>query len=288
MITQDLSKFDKLKADVMLFVQPTALIVVKDPTTNIQAQEHVKTISLMKKRIDLDLAEMIAPYKDFVSRATAYAKEIKAPLEDAEKEIKLKQVVWADEDLKHRQEEIRKIEIQRQEAQKKAEAEMIRLAAEAEKIRKQEALEIQKQQESEQKKAEEKYKKDQEVLKAFGRDDESIRHKAESERIERNAKFQRERAENQAKAEQDWVEAQVKAERESAERNLELKRQEAALISAKPKNTKQVPSWRVVDFKILPENYKMADTVQLGKDIRGGVRSIAGVEIVMVTQSAAV
>jgi hypothetical protein len=280
-MNQDLKQFDALKAQVTMFVQPTHQIVVKDAMTNVDAQQAVRTLKDYEKKIDATLKELIQPHKDFIERVRAYAVEIRAPLEQAEKEIKAKQVAWAEEQQKLRDAELKRLaEIREAEAKKAVE-----LRAQQEEADRQAHIEEEKrikaEQERERKAAEAKYKKDQEALKAFGMDDETIKLKAEEEKRIRREKFERDQEEHNQKIEQERLEARAKFEREQRDRDLELKKQEAALIASKPKNTREIPEWRIVDPSLIPEKYKKIDEVAIGKDVRGGLMEIPGCEIRM-------
>jgi len=44
-------------------------------------------------------------------------------------------------------------------------------------------------------------------------------------------------------------------------------------------NTRKVRKYRVINFSLLPDEYKLEDSVKLGKVVRAGINSIPGVEI---------
>lgn len=285
-MNQDLSPFDKLKADVTMFVQPTKNIVVSSAIGNAEAQEVVRTLKMYEKKIKLTMDELIAPHKAFIEQVKMYAKEISLPLEEAETFIKDRQVEWAEEQKKIQQAEMKRLAEIRAAEQKAADEERIR-QAEADRIIEESRLkELKAQQEKESKAAEAKYKKDQEALKAFGMDDETIKNKAIEERQARQKKFEDEQEQARQRSEQIRLENEARIDRERKERELELKKQEAVLLASKPKNTREIPEWRIVDPGLIPNEYRIIDEVSLGKAIRGGLRVVPGVEIRMKTISA--
>jgi hypothetical protein len=277
----DLALFDKYKADVTLFVSPIKDITVTDADANAVAQVHVKTLKDFDKKIDAALEALLKPHKDFVKQATAYAKEIKGPLEDAEKFIKLKQAEWATADLLRRQEAQKQLDLIRQEEERKANEERRKMELEAQAKRDAEEAILKKQQAEERKKFEAEQKKKDEAMKAFGISQEKLKQEALAARKAQEEKAAAIREEAKHKADLEFLEYNAKIDREKKEREAAIRVQEAALEASRPKNMREVPKWRVIDSSQVPDNFWIIDLVELGKSVRGGAREIPGVEIVM-------
>jgi hypothetical protein len=277
----DLTQFDKMKADVTLFVSPIKDITVSDADGNAVAQTHVKTLKDFDKKIDAALDALLKPHKDFVKQATAYAKEIKAPLEDAEKFIKAKQAEWATAEQLRRQEAQRQLDLIRQEEERKANEERRKLELEAQARRDAEEAALKKQQAEERKKFEAEQKKKDEAMKAFGISQDKLKQEALAARKIQEEKAAAIREEVKRKNDLAFMEHNAKLDREQKEREAAIKSQEAAIEASRPKNMREVPKWRVIDASKVPEKYWVIDLVELGKEVRGGMRECPGVEIVM-------
>ena len=81
---------------------------------------------------------------------------------------------------------------------------------------------------------------------------------------------------------------------EAAEKEMELKgelSEPVGLVETTPEppkhyhadmgtaTTKKIKKWEVVDFALVPDEYKMPDAVKIGKVVRAGIPTISGIRI---------
>ncbi len=125
----ELKEFDQLKAEVSVFVGPVKTIAVKSAEQSAVAITTAKQVKEYAKKIEDRRKAIVKPLNDMVDRVNAYAKEIKAPLDQAEAHIKGELLSWERELEKKRREEFEKAEAER----KRLEAEaQLKMAAERE------------------------------------------------------------------------------------------------------------------------------------------------------------
>lgn len=120
MKTQALTEFDKVKAEVAEMIAPTLAIRVTDAKSAQDAALAAQQVKLYLKRVDAKRDELVRPLNTRVKEINAYAKNLEAPLLQAERHLKAQLVAYQVE-----QEEIKKAEARRaEEERRRAEAEL--------------------------------------------------------------------------------------------------------------------------------------------------------------------
>lgn len=183
-MSDELQKFDSLKADVTLFVAPVLKITVSDFKTSQDAIDTGKTIKKYMAELEKKRKELVGPLNDRVKSINAYAKGIEEPLLKAEMHVKRQLAAFAEEQEKIRQAALRKAEEERLEAERKAEEERRRREDELE------------QQRQEQLAAASEWGCDE--SEAARIDEELERQRAEAEAIAERERIERETAAKQA------------------------------------------------------------------------------------------
>ena len=117
-----LTVFDKLKADVTIFVAPCSEIVVSSKETSASALDVAKQVKSFMKRIESTREELVAPHLEAQRRINAYAKQIAEPLLGAESHLKKQLIAWEKKLEEVRREEAKKVEAARLEAEAAARA----------------------------------------------------------------------------------------------------------------------------------------------------------------------
>lgn len=258
-MSQDLTPFDKLKADITLFVAPTLKIQVSDFKTSQGAIDAGKQVKEYISHVEGKRKEMVGPLNDQVKLINGYAKSIQEPLLHAEAHIKTQLQRFAIEQEKVQQEEIRKAEEARREAEKRAEEERQRIAEELAAKRQAELEALQ---------------ADDQVASLFGcESDEPLEDRS---------------AEIEQEAERARLEAEARFEREKLVRDAEFKEQTWDINQARIKNTKKAWKCEAVDLSLVPKEFLI---IQLNSQAvlaaaRGGVKEIPGVRIWQETQIA--
>lgn len=110
----NLVKFDKLKADITAYVEPTKNIVVNSQDTQAGAMTSVREIKSWQKKVEEVRDSLVRPLNEQVRLINSYAKEISDPLGRAETHIKTQLTYWERELAKKRAEEAARIERERQ------------------------------------------------------------------------------------------------------------------------------------------------------------------------------
>lgn len=274
----DLTEFDTLKAQVSLFVQPTTSLTVTDTASNAVALGTLKTIKSFANQIEARRVAAVKPLRDRVKEIDAYAKDIALPLDRAELEIKNKMLVFSTLERKQREEEQRKIDAEVREnarlaaeAQRKLEddARAIRAAAEKQRIeeeaRQRQAL-----------KEEQEHAAQARAMFGAGPVDKA-KEEAEARALaERQVHDARQAA---LKVEEDRLATAARIEREQQEFTRSAAAARAKLEADRPKNTRQVPKYEIVDLALIPAQFMIADLVRIGSAVRAGSRDIPGVRI---------
>jgi hypothetical protein len=142
-MSQDIQKFNELMAAVATFVAPTQSIQVTDFQSAQSAMDTVKTVKYYANEIERLRKSLVEPLNARVKVINSYAREVAAPLEEAETHIKRELARFETE-----QERIRVETIRRAEADRKRQAE--ELARKQEEERAQAAAELAAQPEIEQ------------------------------------------------------------------------------------------------------------------------------------------
>jgi len=120
-MSTELSKFNELKAKITKLVEPTTKITVTDFASSQRAIEVAKQVKAYLNEVETKRKELVGPLNDHVKAINQYAKDITAPLIDAETTLKKRLAFFADEQEKIRIEEARRAD----EARRKAEAEAL-------------------------------------------------------------------------------------------------------------------------------------------------------------------
>lgn len=136
---KDLEIFNQLKSSIQVFVGPIKDLKVRDISENAAALGALKTVKEFSKQIEVKRTELVAPHNNQVKTINSYAKELSAPLDDAERLIKTEMANFAKAEQVKREAEARKIEAERQAAQREVEKQ--RAEAEKAKLEEQKALE---------------------------------------------------------------------------------------------------------------------------------------------------
>lgn len=120
--TSQLAQFDKLKAEVIVFVEPIKAIAVTSQETADLALNTCKDVKALQKKVEERRKELVGPLNEQVKRINAYAKELTAPLDKAEVHLKGHLAKWEIELEKVRQADLRKAEEERKKALEEAES----------------------------------------------------------------------------------------------------------------------------------------------------------------------
>lgn len=275
-----LVEFDKLSADVTLFLAPIKDIAITDATSCAAALETVRRVKELVKQVTAKRVELVKPHNDFVDSVNAYAKRMTGPLGEAEAFLKSVITKYELEQERIRQAELRKLEDERiakelaiaKERKEREAKEQTARDAEEKRIR-----------DEAQKKLEAERREREEAEALFGAQDEAEKlaaEKAEKERLEREARARQERADLERLAEE------ARLERERNERDKEAKRRAAEIESARVKNMRTTWVFEVTDESAVPRQYLSVDETAIRKAVASGVREIPGVNIYAKTELA--
>lgn len=124
----ELIQFDELKTKLAILVQPVLSLEIKNKEAQMTAQGMFREIKLYKNMIEDKRKVLIGPISLQIDKINEYAKTIKEPLLDAEKNLEAKLLEW-NRVLEKEQADMRRIE---REAQAKREAEAAALIKEKE------------------------------------------------------------------------------------------------------------------------------------------------------------
>lgn len=129
----ELTQFNELKTELDTLVKPTLSMTVTSFETSATAIEAAKNVKALQKRIEAKRKDLVGPLNDQVKRINEYAKDISAPLDNAETHLKRQLTAFELEQEKIRRAEYEKAETERKareaELFKKQEAEREALAA---------------------------------------------------------------------------------------------------------------------------------------------------------------
>lgn len=113
MPSQDLLKFNELKAEITALVAPTKQLLVKDFQTCSNAVEAGKSVKDLIKKVEAARKDLVGPLNDEVKEINAYAKQISEPLLASEEHLKHQIVTFEIEQQKIRQAELKRLEEER-------------------------------------------------------------------------------------------------------------------------------------------------------------------------------
>lgn len=279
-VATDLTDFDTLKAQVSLFVQPTANLVVVDSASNAVALGTLKTIKSFMNQIETRSKAATKPLKDRAKEISDYAKEITLPLESAETSIKAKMAAFAAEERKQREEEQRKIDAEIRERAHAHEMERQKIEAEARTSRLKADQARQAEEARQQKVLEDNQRHAAQARALFGTGPADKAKEAAAAKALADQQAQDRRV-AEAQAEEARLSENARIERYQAEFTRSAAAARAKLEAERPKNMRQVPKYEVIDVKILPPQFLIADLVRIGSAVRAGTREIPGVRIWM-------
>lgn len=116
----ELAKFDPYKAEVQQFVAPALQIKVTDKDSADGAMTKLRQVKDLSDRLEARRDEMVRPHNEVVKSINGYAKEIKAPLLEAQQHLKTCLADWERKLEKERLEALRKADEEKKRAEKEA------------------------------------------------------------------------------------------------------------------------------------------------------------------------
>jgi hypothetical protein len=125
----DIAQFDQLTADITKLVAPAKAIAIADAAGQAHAVGMGKSIKDILKRIDEKRKELVQPIKARASAIDAFAKQISAPLLEAEAHLKRQIGAFEDQERARRELELKRIR-EEQEAADRRKAELVAKATE--------------------------------------------------------------------------------------------------------------------------------------------------------------
>lgn len=245
-MSQELIQFDKLKADITVFVAPVMSVEVSDPQSSQSAIDVAKDIKGYLKAVDDKRKELVGPLNDRVKMINDYCKQITAPLLNAETHVKGQLNAFAAQQETIRQDAVRKAEAERREAE--------RVAAEERERQEQELM-------AKQEADAEAHAK---AVELFGTGDVSVE--------EHN------KAIDEAQ-QKEWAENQAKLDREAMERSIAHKQNLYDANQEQIKNTRKTLKCRVIDIAKVPREFLIIEVNEKAAlaAAKAGVK-IAGLE----------
>lgn len=118
----EIQKFDQLKADITIAIQPILALTAKDDESSKGILEAGRQTKAYAKRVEDLRKELTSPLNDEVKRINAHAKQITEPLDRAEAHIKGELLKWEKELERRRHEEFKRAEEKRLKAEAEAKA----------------------------------------------------------------------------------------------------------------------------------------------------------------------
>lgn len=126
--------FDKLKADISVFVEPCTKMAVADKESSTAALDAAKQVKSFIKKVEEARVSMVAPHNERVKQINAYAKQITEPLLNAEKHLKTQLVAFERLLEQERERQRKAAEELRKKAEEEAREQLRRQQEEAETI----------------------------------------------------------------------------------------------------------------------------------------------------------
>lgn len=218
----DLKVFDKLAADITLFVAPTKALKVTDAQSSASAIEVVKTIKEYTSGVEKKRKELVGPLNAQVKAINDYCKQITAPLDEADAHVRGQLNVFAAEQERIRRIEEARIESERIQAERVAQEE--RAKAERELAERQ-------------------------VAEAEALAESVNKWGAENGDVEA---VNNEIAERQ---EREWAEEKARLDREAAVRANEFRQKEFDARQVGVSNTRATLKMRVLEVGLIPKEF---------------------------------
>lgn len=251
-MSQDLEKFDSLKADVSIFVGPIKSLKVSDFKSSADAIEAGKQIKALMKQVEDKRKELVGPLNERVKLVNSYVKDMVSPLESAESHIRAELNRFAEAQEKIKQEELRRAEDVRREQERKAEEERLRIQSEQEAKRQSDLREL--------------AAAEAAAKEMFG-DCGDAAEQVEQARAEIEERNERERLENEARL-----------DREAAIRNAQASATTYDINQNQIKNARKNWKVEIVDIDLVPKEFviKTLNSAMALASARAGNTNIPG------------
>lgn len=265
------AKFDSMRSRIVGYLEPLKGLVVRDKAENAAASGALVTVRGLAKEIESVRVAAVGPINEQVKAINARAKELAAPLEAAETQIKGLMRAFVDAEAARIQAERRAAEAKaaeerrilddRRQAEERAAAEKARAERE-----KQQAEERERRAAAEQAKRAEA---------AFGVAD----AEAEEKRAEEAGIAKQKADEASQRLEREHQESLARIRREVVEADAKSRAEERRLEAQKVSGTRTVWKFEIQDWQEVPQEFWMIDEAKVGAAVRGGAREIPGVRI---------
>ncbi len=218
----ELKQFDKLSADITVFVAPALKIQVADQDSSQSAINVVSDIKGYLNAVEKKRKELVGPLNEQVKLINDYCKQITAPLNNADTHVRGQINAFATKQLEIKRIEEARLKKEQEEAERIAKEERDRI--EAELIAKQDA----------------EAEAHVDSVTLFG---------AENGDVDEAHK------EIEAKQDQEWAEKQAELQREEAIRKAEFQQRQFDVGLTKVKNTRVKLECKVVDLALVPKEF---------------------------------
>ncbi len=242
----DIKVFDKLAADITLFVAPTMTITVADPGEAQSAIEVAQNLKAYSTMVEDKRKELVAPLNARVKAINDYCKQITLPLTNADTHVRAQLNAFATQ-----QEQVRRAELARVEAERVEAERVARVAREAD----EEALRVKQEAEAEELAAN---------AALFGVP---------------NGDIDAANSEIDAQQTREWEEKQAELNRQEAVRKMEAQQAVFDANQVQLKTTRATWNVRVLDLALVPKEFliiTLNDRAALAIAKAGG--KIAGLE----------
>lgn len=274
-MSKQLQVFDSLKAEVTIFTKPLLSLKVGDAESREVARAKVIEVKNLIKRVEERRKEYTDPLRAQIDELISYEKEITQPLYLVDSYLKAQQKAFEQEEAERRLKAQREAEAKRLEEEK--------VIAER---RRKEAQEAEAKRALERKAAEEEAARlkaaadaqaaaEERKAKLFGR---KTPEQVEAERFAAEQKIEQERKEKELALQQQEAEEKARIEREDKERQKVYAAEQKAIAAEKPKNTKMVKKFAVVDDTLIPRRFLILNETEVRKAMLAG-EQIPGVKI---------
>jgi len=273
----DLTDFDKLQAEITLFVSPVTQITVTDLASNEVARDTLKKIVTLKRMIEAKRVETVKPLNERVKEINVYAGKIEQPLLDAEKFVKGRMGEFAAAEAERRIKEQQRLQAEARERERLAAIERQRIEAEAKAKREAEEKKAREDAEAKRLEMERIAKEEADALAEFGVNDPEAEELAAQEAEAARLAAAEEQRKLTERLERDRLEQEARFQREAEERERARRADEKALEASRPKNTRQVPKYRVKDLDQVPRAYLVLNESMVKQAQAAGIE-IPGVE----------
>lgn len=107
----EIIEFDKLKADIAIFVEPALNVVVDSAELSQHALESARKLKTLEKLVDAKRVELKAPLLEKTRELDAYVKQLMEPLMRADKHLRAQLVQWEKKLALERDAEQKRLEV---------------------------------------------------------------------------------------------------------------------------------------------------------------------------------